>query len=118
MTPKTLNRKLIDAFPHLKRAYKTETSWQEGDDTGSHVVFADVLVPVMLTHIKSENYSIVKKYFDFLESLLESGDTYASDVVATSVIESIFYDEVDAKEVKLLLGTKSLEIWEEYEVSL
>jgi hypothetical protein len=38
MTPRELNLKLLAAFPELERAYREETSWQEGDDTGSHVI--------------------------------------------------------------------------------
>jgi len=114
MTAKDLNTKLVSNFPELRRAYSEQTEWQEGDDTGSHVVFGDVLVPAMLMYIKSGNYQIVKKYFDFLEHLLQDGDTYAADVIATSVIESIAFDDVDKGEVLKLLGEKCLEVWNGY----
>jgi hypothetical protein len=114
MTAKDLNMKLISVFPELRQAYMEQTEWQEGDNTGSHVVFGDVLVPIMLMYIKSGNYEIVKKYFDFLEGVLRKGDTYAANVIATSVIESIAFDDVAKGEVRKLLGEKCLEIWNEY----
>jgi hypothetical protein len=115
MNAREMNTKLISAFPELKRAYEECTSWQEGDETGSHIVFGDVLVTLMLEYIKSENYQLVKKYIAFLESLLQSDDEYATDVIATSVIEGIIFDDIDQAEVKKLLGEKCLEIWRGYE---
>ena len=115
VTSKFLNQKLIAAFPELERPYRDQTEWQEGDDTGSHVVYGDVLVPVILALLKAGDRRLVKKYFDFLESLLATGDDYAIDVVATTVIESIVLDRGEAEEVKPLLGEASLKIWEGYE---
>ena len=115
MTAKELNLKLIAAFPELTRAYREQTDWQEGDDTGSHVVYGDVLVPAMLAFLKSDNCHSMKKYFDFLETLLLTGDEYAVDVVATTVIESIAYDDnADENKIKPLLGVETLKIWESY----
>ena len=115
MNAKELNQKLVTTFPELEQAYREVTEWQEGDDTGSHVVFGDVLVPAMLALIKGGYYPQVKKYFDFLEAMLADEDEYVDDVVATTVIEGIIMDKVDGKEVKLLLGQKTLAVWGEYE---
>jgi len=114
MTPKILNKKLILSFPELEKTYCEQTKWQEGDDTGSHVVYGDILVPVMLTLIKKGCYPLLKKYFDFLENLLIEGDEYATDVVATTVIESIYFDEADESKIKPMLGAEALKIWESY----
>ena len=35
MTSKELNLKLIEFFPEIKYVYFEETSWQDGDETGS-----------------------------------------------------------------------------------
>jgi hypothetical protein len=74
MTSRELNLKLISAFPELKVKYKKKTEWQEGDETGSHVVYGDILVPILEALLEGKQYSKTKKYFDFLESLLLSGD--------------------------------------------
>ena len=112
MTPKELNRKLVTTFPELERAYREQTAWQEGDDTGSHVVYGDVLVPAMLSLIKGGCAPLLKKYFDFIETLLCEGDDYAIDVAATTVIESIALDDVDELEVKPMLGIETLKVWD------
>jgi len=115
MTTKELNLKLVDAFPELKQSYLEETEWQEGDKTGSHIVYGDVLVPVMLMLIKSGNYKNVQRYTDFLERLLNEDDEYATEVVAATVIESIFFDNIDRKAFKALLGQKGAAIWSRFE---
>ena len=115
MEAKTLNLKLITAFPELEQAYRDNTEWQEGDETGSHVVYGDVLVPTMLTLIKGGCYPQAKKYFDFLEALLEESDEYIDDVVATTVVEGIIMDSIDSEQVKPLLGARTLVVWDEYE---
>ncbi len=45
MTSKEMNLKLLSAIPEVSNKYYEETSWQDGEDTGSHVIYADVLVP-------------------------------------------------------------------------
>jgi len=114
MKPIELNQKLINAFPDLTKAYHEQVDWQEGDDTGSHVVYGDVLVPVMLAYLRAEYYNIVQKYFDFLEAILVAGDEYAADVITTTVIESLFFDDLDAARVRPLLGKKTREIWDNF----
>ena len=51
MTSKELNLKLIESFPEIKEVYYEETSWQDADDTGSHIVYADIFVPFIKTQI-------------------------------------------------------------------
>jgi len=48
MTNKELNLQLIKHLPEIEERYIDEISWQEQDETGSHVVFGDVLVPYIL----------------------------------------------------------------------
>jgi hypothetical protein len=114
MTPKELNLKLVGAFPELGRAYHEQTNWQEGDDTGSHVVYGDVLVPAMTAYLSIGQYALLKKFFDFLEELLASGDEYAVDVVATTVIESIAFVGNDKAELMSMLGAGTKKIWNGY----
>ena len=87
MTSRELNLRLIYAFPGLEQAYHDETSWQEGDDTGSHVVYADVFVPYILKNIKDENS--LRAVFSYIEELLSEHDDYADEVVQLSVLESL-----------------------------
>ena len=45
MTSRELNYMLIQWVPDIAESYKKEVEWQEGDETGSHIIFGDVLVP-------------------------------------------------------------------------
>lgn len=39
MDAKKLNQLLINNFPDLEEKYHAEVDWQEGEETGSHVLF-------------------------------------------------------------------------------
>lgn len=91
MTSKELNKKLIVLLPEIKELYNEEVSWQEGDDTGSHVVFSDVLVPYILNGTDD----IKKRCFNAIESIILLNDDYVNEVITLSVLEPIIYENVD-----------------------
>ena len=55
MTSKELNLKLKYAFPEIEKTYDEETSWQDGDNTGSHIVYGDILIPFIKQQYKLNN---------------------------------------------------------------
>ena len=71
MTSKDLNIMLTELLPEIKASYDEEVSWQEGDETGSHVVFGDVLLPYILKSIESENTQCLIKCFKMIEKISE-----------------------------------------------
>ena len=91
MLSSELNKMLVSKFPNLQEKYLEEVSWQEGDDTGSHVVYGDVLTPYLKECITNENRQEFQAIFDFLEHLLRLDDEYADNIVFCSVLESIAY---------------------------
>ena len=93
MTSKELNLKLIKAFPEIKGVYYEETSWQDGDETGSHVVYADVFVPFIKAQISAGKEPGLVDVFCYIEGLLELNDKYVNEVIALSVVESLIFDE-------------------------
>jgi len=114
MTSKELNLKLIQNIPEVKEKYIEETSWQDGNDTGSHVVFADVLVPYIKEQLLKDNAEIVARIFDFIEDLLGLDDEYANEVIALSVIESLMFEsEVEDKMVFKYAKPKTLKLVQE-----
>ena len=72
MTSKELNFKLLNLLPDLKQLYFDEVSWQEGDETGSHTVFSDVVLPNILNNI--EDRGRMENVFLAVESLFELHD--------------------------------------------
>jgi len=91
MTSAELNKMLVNKFPELKEKYIDEVSWQEGDDTGAHTVYGNVLTPYLVDCISKDNRQEFQAIFDFLENLLEIEDSYIDEVVYFSVLESIAY---------------------------
>lgn len=114
MTSKELNLKLIEFLPEIKSMYDEEISWQDGNDTGSHIVFEDVFVPFIKEQACSGNKKILKQAFKVIERLLSLNDEYADEVISFSVIESlIFDDEIDNSLIMQFAGVKTLELVEE-----
>lgn len=95
MNSKELNMKLIENMPELKERYLEEVSWQEGNDTGSHVVFSDVFFSYMLETINNQDTKRIKKCFDIIERILMLDDEYAEEVITLSIIENLIYEFVN-----------------------
>ncbi len=111
MISKELNLKLIEAIPEICDIYYEETSWQDGDETGSHVIYADVFVPFLKEQLIIKNEPLLFKAFDYIENLLELDDEYANEVIALSVLESLIFDEdVDNSLFMQFVKTKTLEL--------
>ena len=111
MTCKELNKKLLKTFPILTEAYYAETSWQEGDDTGSHLIFEDVFVPFIQEQFSNQNVETLTKIFDFIEKLLALDDSYINEVITFSVLEPlIFTDDTDSSYVLHFSKPKTLSL--------
>ena len=114
MTSKELNLKLIESFPEIKDVYYEETSWQDGDETGSHVVYADVFVPFIKAQISDGKEQAIANVFHYIEKLIVLNDEYANEVIALSVLESLLFDEdVDNPFFIELAKPKTLELIQE-----
>ena len=50
---------LIEEFPELKTQYEEEINWQEGDETGSHVIYGDIFAPFIKEKIKEKKRMIL-----------------------------------------------------------
>lgn len=113
MTSKDLNIMLTKLLPEIKASYDEEVSWQEGDKTGSHVVFGDVLLPYILKSAKSGNIQCLIKCFNMIEKILSLDDKYADEVITLSILESLSY-ETDLKiDLSEIMGDKTKQIFTE-----
>lgn len=114
MTSKELNLKLLKLLPEIEKLYKDEVSWQEGDETGSHTVFSDVLFPYILDHL--EDVETTKRVFDVIEKILELHDEYADEVIALSVLENLFYEQERIDKFEKYLGVLSKHIFSQFKL--
>lgn len=92
MDSKKLNIMLIENFPNLAAGYYEEVEWQEGDDTGSHTVYGDVLAPYLIKCIEQNNEPEVIKILKFIERILELNIKYSDEVIAFSILERIEHE--------------------------
>jgi len=86
MTRTELNQKIIEYFPELQDAYINEVSWQEGDETGSHVVYGTVFTPYFEQNLNARKMETLVHMFRFIEDILSMEDKSAENVIALSVI--------------------------------
>ena len=107
MTSRELNGMLIQWVPEISESYEKEVEWQEGDETGSHIIFGDVLVPHIIKLVDDHEYESLKKIFEFIEHLLLLNDEYAEEVAVLSVIESLYYRLENFSEVYLPVKEKT-----------
>ena len=114
MKSKELNLLLVENFPSLYEKYIEEVSWQEGNDTGSHIVYGDVFTPYLIQCIEDNKQDDIISMFNYIEMLLELGDSYTDEVVAFSIIESIEYLVKEKVQLIKLLGEKSKKILNEF----
>ncbi|MCL2287076.1 MAG: hypothetical protein FWC32_12035 [Firmicutes bacterium] len=114
MESKSLNILLIENFPNLREKYLDEVGWQEGDSTGSHVVYGNVFTPYLTECITNKELQEIKKAFDFLEEILALNDDYGDNVIACSVIESVTYLLIEHDYLQLLLGDASKALFDEF----
>jgi len=112
MTSKDLNIKLVTALPEISELYNDTVSWQEGDDTGSHIVFEDVLVPYITMCFKKQNKEGLQRSFDVIEEILWCNDEYAEEVIALSVLESFLFKENIEKEIYPFMGERTKKLFE------
>lgn len=83
---KDLNRRLIEAFPELTSLYHEEVNWQEGDETGCHVVYGDVFSPYLERALREKQKDQLERGFAFIEELLNINDVYIDEVIVLSVL--------------------------------
>ena len=104
MDTKQLNLLLLDKFPELEKEYHDEVDWQEGDETGSHVVYGDVFAPYIEKNIIQHNNAEIKKVFAFIEEILSRNEKYSGEVIMFSVLERLMLDEAHFKSCKKYWG--------------
>lgn len=110
MDCKDLNILLVKAFPELKKQIDEEIEWQDGLETGSHVVYGDILSPYIRKLKDENNFSELKKTFNFIESLCNLGDSYCEEVIVQSVLEGLIYDDISYSYFVSYMGKMTREL--------
>lgn len=110
MEPKELNQLLLSEFPELQEKFNEETSWQDGMDTGSFIVFEDVFMPFLETYVEMNNTDMIERLYSFIEKLCDIKDPYVENVLYVAILENIS-DYVNPEPFEKFLKPKSLKIY-------
>lgn len=108
-----LNQLLISRFPELKQKYYDEVIWQEGDETGSHVVFGDVFSPYIEKSLIENKVAELEKIFEFIEEVLSKHEEYSDEVILFSVLERLICNKEQFEKCKKYFGKRTYEIVKE-----
>lgn len=107
MNSKQMNQRLVNSFPELETKYYEEVNWQEGDETGSHVVYGDVFAPYIEQMVIQQNNMELLNIFDFIENILAENDEYFEEVIMFSVLERLMSDKEIFNKCKLYFGKRT-----------
>lgn len=107
MTSKELNRMLLHSVPEITPFFLEEVSWQDGEETGSHIVFSDILVPYLSHLVRESNTSALQSIFHLIESLLCAKDPYADEVITLSFLDSLSEDPSLLQYCRQFFGEKT-----------
>ena len=69
---KELNTMLLEAFPELKERFEDETSWDDGIDTGSYVVYEDIFMPYVVQAFVDNDQESINRVMQFVEKLADA----------------------------------------------
>ncbi len=107
MTCKELNQKLLDRFSELAKSFEEETSWQDGLETGSTVVYEDVFMPYVKESIEKDDSVSISRIFSFLAQF---DDEYTKQLLMICIFDNlIFFD--DEINYEKWLGPNSLKLF-------
>lgn len=108
MNYETLVERALEEIPEFNSFYYSELENNNlFEDSGVHVVFSYVFVPLFTRAIKSNNQELVKRLSEFLEKMEESDDVLVQEVSAFTVIEELA-DEFSSAELDEHLLPNSL----------
>ena len=89
MVPKELNTLLLNKFPELKEKFEEETSYQDGIETGSFIVFEDVFMPFLESNVELHNEEMVERIYSFIEELCDIKDEYVENILFVAILENL-----------------------------
>jgi hypothetical protein len=95
MKSKELNQLLTTNIKNIKEGYLEEISWQDGEDTGSHIIFGDVFAPYIIKCLQDNNETEIKICFSFIENILNKNDDYIIEVILFSVLERLAFEKTN-----------------------
>ena len=111
--PEEMNRILLDRFPELKNRFIEETSWQDGINTGSYVVYQDVLMPYIVECFSKNDTDAINRIIAFVEDLASSDDYEVRNLIGVTIIDNVRMYDIEDRFVSLM-GPHSKILYDEW----
>jgi len=100
---------LLREIPEIRGEYEQEVDAWGGDRPGPHIVYGEVLLPILFRALKdpSENQEFIRRVFTLLEKLASSSNKHVQEVVMLSVFEDLVHDSKLLHIAKVYMGKRS-----------
>jgi hypothetical protein len=105
------NTMLLNLFPNLKEEFDEYTSWQEGIDTGSTLVYEDVFIPYAIEQIANNNQEEISKIIHLIDEMVNSNNRYCQNLVEVAVLEALRADP-EGQKIRDYLTDNSLSMYD------
>lgn len=112
LSKETIVDKMLETIPEVLPMFKEESEWW--DEVLPHVVFGDVLNPYVIQLLRTnKETSIIKRIFDFYESMASCDDLYVKQILTTTVLEGLGDEKAIINQAREYMGTQSIECLKE-----
>lgn len=111
--PVKMNKLLLFRFPELRESFEKETSWNEGIETGSYVVYEDVFMPFVVKSFAEKDKDKIARIMSFIEDLASSDDFEERNLIGVAVIDNVRMYDIE-KDFVLLMGPHTKKVFNDW----
>lgn len=106
-----INRLLLNRFPERLDEYLSIKRLWGGEEPGPHVVYGDILVPLLQTVLNNGRPREIARLHGFLEELASNQHGDVQDLLVTSVLEP-FVGSPGQDRLRDLMGPQTKQLWQ------
>ena len=104
---------ILNIFPELKRQIDEEM--QGFDRFLPHVIFGNILNPIVVNLLKNEKYkqdAQLNKIFEMYEQFAIDGDIETQNLLQVTLLEYLWDEKITFDRALEMMGEKTKEIWQ------
>ncbi len=102
---------LLQTIPEIEQSYINELDWWDGEPPGAHIVFGDILNPLLIEKLKmNDDIDLLKRIFDFFELMALSDDEKVKEVLACTVLERLGDDKFILQQAEYFMKKSTMQM--------